>query len=225
MGRIEILYKKRGETPLEALSRVKSDEPLSYAGRLDPVAEGLLLVLVGDENKHREKYLGLDKEYIVDVCWGIGTDTGDILGVIQERGDKKCSDFSSFIGKINQKYPAYASKTVKGKPLWMYAREGRLNDIDIPSHDVEIYSIDVEKEWKEDIFDEVKGVVGRVKGDFRQEEILDSWSKIESEKMMITRLRVHCSSGTYIRQLVKDFGVPACVYRLKRVRVGEYKIT
>jgi len=225
MGRIEILYKKRGETPLEALERIETDEKKSYAGRLDPIAEGLLLVLIGDENKNREKYLGLDKEYVIDVCWGIGTDTGDILGVITKKGDKKRNDFTPFVGKCIQQYPVYASKTVKGKPLWMYTREGKLTDIDIPTHDIEIYSIEIEDEWEEDIFDDVIKTVKSVKGDFRQDEIISSWAKMERCTVQLTRLRIRCSSGTYIRQLVKDFGIPACVYRLKRTRVGEYTIT
>jgi len=55
---------------------------MTYAGRLDPLAEGLLLVLTGEECKNKEKYLGLDKEYEVDVLFGFATDTYDILGKV-----------------------------------------------------------------------------------------------------------------------------------------------
>ena len=57
-----VIYKKVGETPLEALDRLRKikpeyrEETLSYAGRLDPVAEGVMLVLVGEECKNKEKY-------------------------------------------------------------------------------------------------------------------------------------------------------------------------
>ena len=97
------LYKNRGETPLECLDRFKKENPeyeevgpqgtlvrhdfakskMTYAGRLDPLAEGLLLVLVGEECKKKEKYLGLDKEYEVDVLFGFATDTYDVLGILQ----------------------------------------------------------------------------------------------------------------------------------------------
>ena len=50
-------------------------------GRLDPLAEGVLLILIGDECKNKEKYLGLDKEYEVAIIFGISTDTGDALGL------------------------------------------------------------------------------------------------------------------------------------------------
>ena len=82
------LYKKIGETPLERIKRFKADNPeyamlkMSYAGRLDPMAEGVLLVLVDGENKNREKYLNFSKEYEADIIFGIGTDTHDVLGKI-----------------------------------------------------------------------------------------------------------------------------------------------
>lgn len=72
-----LIYKHIGETPLEALERfrreqgIAADVPMTYAGRLDPMAEGLLLILLGEECKNKEKYLGLDKEYEVEVLFGI----------------------------------------------------------------------------------------------------------------------------------------------------------
>ena len=67
------IYKNEGETPLECLERFRVEQPiykdavLSYAGRLDPMAEGVMLVLVDEENKNREKYLSLDKTYEVEI--------------------------------------------------------------------------------------------------------------------------------------------------------------
>ncbi len=75
-----LTYKQWGETPLEALERVRLENPhvknipLSYAGRLDPLAEGVLLVLCGEANKSRSEYLGMDKEYECEVLFGIKTD-------------------------------------------------------------------------------------------------------------------------------------------------------
>jgi len=69
MKKVLTVYKNIGETPLECLERIRSErqelvkERLSYAGRLDPMAEGVMLILVGDENKEREKYLGLDDSF------------------------------------------------------------------------------------------------------------------------------------------------------------------
>src|SRR3989338_4911372 len=88
MKGIIILNKKEGETPLAALEafRRKNKEyantKLTYAGRLDPMASGLLLLLAGEEIKNKEKYLNLDKEYEFEILFGFQTDTYDILGKI-----------------------------------------------------------------------------------------------------------------------------------------------
>ncbi|MDQ3244755.1 MAG: tRNA pseudouridine(55) synthase TruB, partial [bacterium] len=83
-----LLNKKEGETPLEALEsfRVKAkigkEVKMTYAGRLDPMASGLLIILAGEECKNKEKYLRLDKEYNFEVLFGFATDTYDILGKV-----------------------------------------------------------------------------------------------------------------------------------------------
>jgi len=52
----------------------------AYAGRLDPMAHGVLVLLVGEENKKREKYEKFVKEYLFQCIFGVATDTYDILG-------------------------------------------------------------------------------------------------------------------------------------------------
>src|SRR3989344_2406007 len=80
------LYKPRGETPLERLSnflrKEKIKEKAAYMGRLDPMAEGVLLIATGDDIKKREEFLNLDKEYEFSALFGFSTDTYDILGKI-----------------------------------------------------------------------------------------------------------------------------------------------
>ena len=81
------LYKKVGESPLDAINRFKEKNAFykkkktSYAGRLDPLAEGVLLVLVGDETKKINQYLGFDKEYKAEILIGVSSDSHDILGI------------------------------------------------------------------------------------------------------------------------------------------------
>lgn len=82
-----VLYKKVGQTPLHVLEAYKNEHPelanvpMAYAGRLDPMAEGKLLVLQGDECKVQEKYHSLDKEYEFEVLFGVSSDTADVLGL------------------------------------------------------------------------------------------------------------------------------------------------
>jgi len=221
MEKTVMIYKNEGETPLECLDRFRLEQPLykdavlSYAGRLDPMAEGVMLVLVDEENKNREKYLGLDKTYEVEILFGVKTDTGDILGKVEEvkeiPTEKEVNEvLQSFVGTFVQKYPSYSSKTVGGKPLFQWAREGKLEEIEIPEKTSEIYSIELlDKRFlsAEDILIKVRERIAKVKGDFRQEEIVTSWESTifssfqMSAKMPIIRIQVKCSSGTYMRTL------------------------
>ena len=81
-----VLDKTVGQTPLQCMEawRIESDIatniPLTYAGRLDPMASGKLLVLIGAECKNKDKYLALDKTYEFSVLLGVGSDTHDVLG-------------------------------------------------------------------------------------------------------------------------------------------------
>ncbi len=84
---MHLLYKKQGETCLEALQRLKNElqtsDPMTYAGRLDPLAAGLLIVLQGqDEIAGKAAYLDLPKTYEFEVVFGVSTDTFDQLGII-----------------------------------------------------------------------------------------------------------------------------------------------
>ena len=87
-----VVEKKVGETPLHALEAFRAQHqelfevPLTYAGRLDPMAEGKMLILIGEECKNQDAYRGLDKEYEIEVLLDAGSDTGDVLGVAAYSG-------------------------------------------------------------------------------------------------------------------------------------------
>lgn len=247
MGKLLILNKEIGETPLECIEKFKALNieyrilPMTYAGRLDPMAEGVLLVLVGEECKNKDKYLGLDKEYEVEVLFGFATDTYDVLGKVLRRETSEevkiqTSDvweqLQKFKGKFVQEYPAYSSKTVDGVQLHTLANKGELPD-EMPTKEVEIYDIEMLEEREIDsktLLEEIKNRISKVKGDFRQNEILCLWQeslKYSSGKYQVIKIKVKCSSGTYMRSLAHNLGtklgVPALAYSIKRIRVGEYK--
>lgn len=87
MKDVLVLTKQVGETPLQCIERFRGTHPeyrdvkMTYAGRLDPVAEGLLLVLAGDRVHDKEQFLKLPKTYECTALVGVGTDTYDVLGV------------------------------------------------------------------------------------------------------------------------------------------------
>ena len=237
-----ITYKNLGETPLECLERIRieygkaKDVPMTYAGRLDPMAEGLLIILAGDECKEKEKYLKMDKEYEIEVLFGISTDSYDTLGLI-EKAEKKvfdAIDFQKYKGKFIQEYPKYSSKTVNGKQLHVYAREGNLPE-EMPTKEVEIFLIEQigsKALSGQRIADVVLENIKKVKGDFRQEEISAKWAEFGKNhpltKFIVLKLKVACSSGTYMRSLANrignDAGIPALAYSIKRTRINGYKI-
>ncbi len=240
-----LINKKEGETPLEALevfrnkNKISKNIPMTYAGRLDPMASGVLILLVGEECKNKDKYLNLDKEYEFQVLFGFATDTYDILGkVISTKGnpseindlDKLIKkNIKNFKGKRIQKYPIYSSKTVEGKPLFSYAREGK--EIEIPEREVYIKSLNylgLKKISAKSLLNKINTRVGKVKGDFRQKEILKLWDKNLNlnNSFYIADFKVKCTSGTYVRTIANDLGenigIPALAYSINRIKVGRY---
>jgi tRNA pseudouridine55 synthase len=248
-----VIYKEIGETPLEALEKarirygISQDVPMTYAGRLDPMAEGVLIVLVGEECKNKEKYLGFDKEYEVEVLFGFATDTYDVLGKVEGRewtaslvenaspNKDLREEVQRFVGKFVQEYPAYSSKTVDGVQLHTLANKGELPN-EMPTKEVEIYDIKLLEEREinsEVLLEEIKSNIAEVKGDFRQMEILELWQQnlqgLDPYKsFQIIKIKVACSSGTYMRTLAhnlgKAFGMPALAYSIKRTKVGDYSL-
>jgi tRNA pseudouridine(55) synthase len=246
---IIILNKKEGETPLMALSNFRSkhkkykDTKMTYAGRLDPMASGLILILAGEETKNKEKYLDLDKEYSFEILFGFATDTYDILGkVIKQKninqtktdlGEEIKKNLTFFLGESIQKYPMYSSKTVSGKPLFTYARAGK--KVNIPERQIFIKTLKLEKIREIDskkLFKNIENRIKKVNGDFRQKEILKIWKKtlsstsIDKTKFRIAGLKVKCSSGTYVRSIANSLGnkmkIPALAFSIKRTRIGKY---
>ena len=241
------LYKNLGETPLECLVRFRESHPeyaetkMTYLGRLDPMAEGLLLVLAGDTRK-KEEYLGWDKTYEFEVLWGFESDTYDVLGLIKGEGktpEKLENKMAGLIKKVSQKttqfYPPFSSRTVSGKSLFMWARENKIEELEIPEKRIKIFSFEhlntrLVTGWK--ILEEVSKKINSVSGDFRQEKILGTWQNAliarPNEYFMISHFRADVSSGTYIRALAhemgKILGTGALAYSIKRTRVGEYNL-
>lgn len=240
------INKKRGETPLDVLRRIQTKnkklrgEKLSYIGRLDPMADGKITVLVGDtENKNRAKYMNFDKEYEATFLLGASTDSGDILGVLTK--DYKGPTFvksktdilktvKSFLKLKTQKYPWMSGKTIDGKKMFEIYKEGNVNNLKRPIQKIKIHKISnikigklSAKKLETDIFN----IIPKVKGEFRQKEILKIWkkffSKLEQKYFQTVFLKIKVSSGTFIRglceELEKELSVPVLLYRLKRTKI------
>lgn len=245
LKRVIVLNKKEGETPLEALEFFRSknkkyqDVKMTYAGRLDPMASGVLIILVGEEVKNKEKYLKLYKEYKFEILFGFATDTYDILGKVMNNYELKIANYEleknikkeikSFYGKFTQKYPIYSSKTVKGKPLFSYARKNE--NVEIPNREVEVKSLKLKKIRKinsKKLLENIEKRIKKVKGDFRQQEILKIWKEklIKENNFYIGSFEIKCGSGTYVRGIANSLGerlnIPSLAYSIKRTKVGKF---
>lgn len=239
-----VVDKHVGETPLELLERIRrekpelKDETLSYAGRLDPMAEGQMLILVGPaENNSRERFLAFDKEYVATFLIGVETDSGDCLGFIQDPNKKghfspgveiSKTDIEKQIRKLTeikeQKYPWFSGKTVNGIKLFDHFRAGNTN-IERPSRKVEIKEIELvnfRKESSREIKKYIFDMISKVSGDFRQKEILAKWETFfdsTSQTLYTFEIKIHVSSGTYIRALTENFDFPNILLKLKRTKI------
>jgi tRNA pseudouridine(55) synthase len=237
MEKYVVLEKSVGETPLscaEAFRATRPDLvgiPLSYAGRLDPMASGKLIVLIGEECKHQTDYHGLDKEYEFSVLFGISSDTQDVLGRLQTAdpiystvnstisGEDLTEIANGLIGDITFPYPLFSAKTVQGKPLHMWTLEGRLSEIEIPTRTSTIYELEfikIETKPRQEVvaialqkinsIPEVTDPRKALGADFRRKEVRADWQDVATDYALpteyaIAHFRCIASSGAYMRTL------------------------
>lgn len=171
-------------------ARLFGERKVGHAGTLDPLASGVLPVLLGRACKLLP-YLPKEKRYVCGMRFGCFTDTADITGRRIEENPKIPSEaeirsvLPAFVGRIEQTPPMYAAVKVRGRHLYDYAREGKT--VERRARTVEIYSISLEE------YDAAAGTA-----------VLD----------------VRCSSGTYVRTLCEDIaralGAAAAMCSLRR---------
>ena len=180
MDGIIIINKPKNYTSHDIVYKIKkaTDEKVGHTGTLDPLATGVLPILIGKGTLCSKYLINHDKTYQVELKLGIKTETADSEGKIIEEKEvpeeslkketvKEILNF--FLGKQTQVPPIYSAIKVKGKKLYEYARKGE--KIEIEPRNIEIYKI------------ELKNV--------------DKANKVIS-------FEVSCSKGTYIRSLCED---------------------
>lgn len=258
MKSLLLIYKNKGETPLEAIRRFRKsndeyiDSKMTYAGRLDPIAEGLLLVLVGEMVHKKNNYLGLSKTYMATFLLGVATDTYDILGkhITDELWVKKPGDVSdleiittlqSFQKTFDQAYPPYSSKTIDGVQMHTLARADNLHDKTIPMQSVTVHDISnitITEIPLDSLIQEINHTIDQVTGDFRQGLILDDWKTFQDSVMIqdsqsepvmkLVSCTLSVSGGTYIRSIAHALGqqlkTGACLLRLRRTEIGDFRL-
>ncbi len=195
------VYKEKGMTSFDVihkLRKVLNIKKIGHSGTLDPLAQGILQVAVGNASRLLE-YLDDDKEYIAQIKFGYTSTTEDEEG---EKTFMKEPDFSKdellqainlFKGKILQIPPKYSAIKINGKKLCDLSRQNK-EIPEIKPREVEIYKIK-----------------------------LLNFNTPDSAEIMVS-----CSKGTYIRSLIRDIGEKlgcgAYMSDLTRIKAGNFTL-
>ena len=233
-----IAYKHIGETPLACVRRVfPPGKKYTYAGRLDPMAEGLLLILGGEECAGASRFYGLEKVYAYSFILGIGTDSYDRLGRIVATASVPDGiagtvreTVREFRGDITLPYPPYSSKTADGKPLFEHARRNTPRDeYTTPERVMRIYDhtlLRTETVPSATVSAESVKRIGTVRGDFRQNDCIAGWNALPDGMLPVFSAVMRCGGGTYVRAVVhamgERIGCPAVCTDIRRTRIGPW---
>lgn len=249
MEKVIIINKPLGCTSNDVIDELKKQYPgekIGHAGTLDPLAQGVLICLIGEEtNKNQSNYMYLDKEYVFDILFGFKTDTHDVLGLITENKDYDPEDINTrlknflpgFKGIHEQRVPVFSAVKYKGKPLYRWYLSGRIAEVPVPTREIEIKSIkllEAEIITGQELRAVIVSNIKLVKKGFRQETILKTWKdffkKPENLKRnyLVAKIKTEVTKGTYVRSIADTIGeqlkTGACTITIKRTRVGEYEI-
>lgn len=179
------IYKPKGITSHDVVSRLRriyGIKKIGHLGTLDPLAEGVLPLCIGQATRLIE-YFPTDKRYTADVTLGRTTTTLDSEG--EELSSTDCTGLdlsperlteilARFTGTIMQQVPLYSAVHVGGKKLYELARQGK--EAELPVRETVIYEI----------------------------RVLDV--RLDDPAHPVLVLDVQCGSGTYIRSLARDIG-------------------
>lgn len=202
MTGIIILDKPKDITSFGAVARVRrlcSEKKCGHTGTLDPMATGVMTVMLGNTTRFIELLPSHDKAYIASFRLGTVTDTLDITGNILETrkvdstAEQVREALRSFEGEISQLPPMYSAVSVNGQRLYDLARKGI--EVERKPRQVTVYSIDMIS---------------------------------ENEENSEYSIAVECSSGTYIRTIISDLGemlgCGAVLTDLRRTKANGFSI-
>jgi tRNA pseudouridine55 synthase len=242
------VYKPIGITSHQVAIRLaqKLGTVVTHTGSLDPMAEGVLVLLIGPEARKRQTELqAVDKEYEFDLLFGFSTDSYDALGLATDAAayepehfpEEKLTDIiRQMVGKRQQQLPPFSSIVIRGKPLFWWAREGRLDEVGLPVREIEIYKADL-LVWNQISKPDLEALIFKkidcVAGDFRQDRIKDVWRtalpKHPNKRFAIATIQMTVGSGTYIRSIANEIGrtigIPSLALRILRTRSGRFGLS
>lgn len=179
--------------------RVLQVKKIGHSGTLDPMATGLLILLVGREaTKQQSTFLRLDKTYSATLTLGTLTDSWDAYGQIisqqpvppltQAQVEQATRELT---GSIEQPIPFFSAKKINGKPMYTLARKGT----------------DLERKYN---------------------QVTVQWQQVQLTDERTLTFTVHCSCGTYVRALgyllAQKLGTVGHLTQLRRLQIGPYQV-
>ena len=211
------VYKPRGITSTQVVRRLKRAggfKRIGHGGTLDPLAEGVLPILVGTATRMTEHLHAGSKTYLAAVLFGVESTTGDLGGELIDRGPAAPSPrirkaLRQFRGPILQTPPRYSAIRVGGRRAYQRARAGEA--VELAEREVVIHRLRaVEFAFWSTGELESTGRLGGLRGPGR----------------LVVALEVVCGTGTYVRALARDLGRAvgggALLAGLLRSRVGPF---
>ena len=207
MNGILLIDKPKGLTSHDVVHQARKSlqtKRIGHTGTLDPLATGLLVLLVGDATKLAKYFSEHDKAYEAEIILGIQTDTDDITGEVIAKADAGSlseadivASIIKHIGTSKQLPPQYSAIKHGGKKLYEYARKAEIVP-DVDPREIHIYEIERIR------------IISR---ENRQTSVAFS---------------CHVSKGTYIRALARDIGIDLGVFgtlkSLRRTALGAFSI-
>lgn len=199
-----LVDKPSGMTSHDVVSRVRrlaGTKEVGHSGTLDPLASGLMVVLLGEATKLSSIVTEGDKAYEVQVQLGIETDTLDITGQVEKttpvtvKKDEVIAKALALLGEMQLPIPLFSAKKIDGKKLYEYAREGE--DVEIPSKAMTFWDVTYIE-------------------------------NLEAEKENRYSFHLHCSKGSFIRSWVKllgeQLGCGATMSALHRTKSHDFTV-
>ena len=194
-----LLNKPAGPTSHDMVDRLRAItgiRQIGHAGTLDPFAQGLLVLLVGDATKRAEEFIGLPKSYDALLRLGVESDTHDIAGTFRLQTVQKPPAFDAIAtalkqlrGTFLQTPPQFSAIKIKGKKAYEHARNGKTAAL--APREITVYKLEV-----------------------------------ISYQYPLLALAMHVASGTYVRAIARDLGhvlgTGAVVASLTRTRIGNF---
>jgi len=229
-------WKKIGTSSSIIAKRVseKLNLPTSHTGTLDPMAEGVVKIIVGEDSKNKENYISTNKTYQFKFLFGISTDTHDALGMIDRISESSSIDeeklkieLNNFLGSYKQQYPNFSSKKINGRSLWEYERQNfPVPEVFIEGEVIKIISSKLKVITKDKLLSKIFEQINLIHGNFRQKDITISYQKADlPNQFTFLEVEIEMTRGLYVRGLARDLGVrinmPCIILDLVRTKDGE----